>query len=222
MLPSLLAQAIRAEIGFCAVVNLRGESTGLQPPEVDEATTVAVGALGKALHFLRQHEVEEVLLAGGVDKTRLFRTVRPDLAALRILKSLPEAGDDRLLRALTSVLEAEGFRVGAPVDWLPQHRAEAGPGGRAVAPRGSRLAQRLTAHHAVARRRAPPAAARLPPKPASTSTRRPSTRPQERLSLPQLLRLVLEGLGVASPPARSVYEFPCPGAGLFNRKVNVR
>ena len=40
-------------------------------------------------------ECLEVLLAGGVDKTRLFRTVRPDLAALRILKSLPEAGDDR-------------------------------------------------------------------------------------------------------------------------------
>jgi DUF1009 family protein len=126
VLPSLLAKAIRAGDGFCAVVNLRGESVGLQPPEVDAATTVAVGALGKTIHFLRRYEIEEVLLAGGVDKTRLFRTVRPDLAALRILKSLPEAGDDRLLRALTKVLEAEGFRVGAPVDWLPEHRCEAG------------------------------------------------------------------------------------------------
>jgi DUF1009 family protein len=125
-LPRLLAEAIAHAKKRCVVVNLRGESEGIEPPLVDAALTVPVGALGKTLKFLRAQGAEEILLAGGVDKTRLFRTARPDLAAFKLIKSLPESGDDKLLRALTAVFEGEGFRVGAPVDWLPQHRATLG------------------------------------------------------------------------------------------------
>ncbi|MDE0882218.1 MAG: UDP-2,3-diacylglucosamine diphosphatase LpxI [Myxococcota bacterium] len=126
LLPGLLASAIRAAGQRCVVANLRGESLGLEPPLVDASVSVAVGALGKTLKFLKQQGADEVLLAGGVDKTRLFRTARPDLAALKLLKSLPESGDDRLLRALTKVFEDEGFPVGCPVEWLPEHRATEG------------------------------------------------------------------------------------------------
>ncbi len=125
-LPRLLALAITGADKRCVVVNLRGESEGLAPPAVDAALTVPVGALGKTLKFLRAEGVQEVLLAGGVDKTRLFRTARPDLAALKLINSLPESGDDRLLRALTGLFENEGFKVGSPVDWLPEHRAVLG------------------------------------------------------------------------------------------------
>ena len=126
VLPGLLADAIKAAGKRCVVVNLKGESEGLVPPLVDAATTAPVGALGKTLKFLSAQGAHEVLMAGGVDKTRLFRTARPDLAALKLLKTLPDSGDDRMLRAVTLLLEQEGFRVGAPVDWLPEQRAVAG------------------------------------------------------------------------------------------------
>jgi hypothetical protein len=124
-LPELLAQAIKGTEAFVAVAHLKGESQGIRT-HVDAALTVPVGALGKTLKFFRAQNIDEVLLAGGVDKTRLFRTARPDLAALKILNNLPDTGDDRLLRAITKVLENEGFAVGAPVDWLPDHRATLG------------------------------------------------------------------------------------------------
>jgi len=150
-LPGLLADSIRQAGSECYVANLRGESAGLQPPRVAGATTVAVGALGKTLRYFKEAGVEEVLFAGGVDKTRLFRTARPDLAALKLLKALPEAGDDRLLRALATTFENEGFRVGAPVDWLPEHRATLGRmAGRAPdAKRSADLAFGLRIAHGI-------------------------------------------------------------------------
>ena len=126
VLPRLLAEAIQRAGHRCVVANLKGESAGLNIPQVDASTTVAVGALGKTLKFMAQERVKEILLAGGVDKTRLFRTARPDLAALKLLKTLPDSGDDRMLRAVTALFENEGFRVGAPVDWLPDQRAYEG------------------------------------------------------------------------------------------------
>jgi len=150
-LPGLLADAIKASGRRCVVVNLRGESIGLTSPRVDAATTVAVGALGKTLAFLKAEAVEEVLLAGGVDKTRLFRTARPDFAALKLLRALPDSGDDRLLRAVAQLLEAEGFRVGAPIDWLPEHRATFGrlSGRRLDEVRGEDFRYGLKIAHAV-------------------------------------------------------------------------
>ena len=82
VLPHLLAEAIQTAGHRCVVANLKGESSGLSAPQVDASTTVAVGALGKTLKFMAKENVEEILLAGGVDKTRLFRTARPDLAGL--------------------------------------------------------------------------------------------------------------------------------------------
>ena len=122
----MLADAGRAAGAQVFVVNLRGEADGeLKPPRVDDATTIALGALSKALKFLKANAVQELLFCGGVTKTRLF-DLRPDPAALKLLTHLPQTGDDRVLRALSAFFEDAGIRVGAPIDWLPEALAQAG------------------------------------------------------------------------------------------------
>jgi DUF1009 family protein len=123
----MLAAAGRTSGAQVFAVNLRGEADGdLQPPQVTEAITIALGALSTALKFLRTHEVEELLFCGGVTKARLF-DLRPDPAALKLLTRLPQTGDDKVLRALTGFFEEAGIRVGAPIDWLPEAVVSAGP-----------------------------------------------------------------------------------------------
>ncbi len=123
----MLVRAVKAQGHRICVVNLKGHNDApIEPPEVDAATTLPVGAIGKALKFLEAQGAEEVLFAGNVDKTVWYRDLRPDLQALKLITNLPDGGDDRILRALTDMLEAKGFPVGAPVDWLPDCLAPTG------------------------------------------------------------------------------------------------
>ena len=128
----MLVRAVKAQGHRICVVNLKGHNdTPIEPPAVDAATTLAVGAVSKALKFLEEQSADEVLFAGNVDKTVWYRDLRPDLQALKLITNLPDGGDDRILRAVTEMFEAKGFQVGAPVDWLPDclapHGHLAGP-----------------------------------------------------------------------------------------------
>jgi len=123
----MLVRAVKAKGHTICVVNLKGHNdVPLEPPLVDAAISLPVGAIGKAIKFLETHSAKEVLFAGNVDKTVWYRDLRPDLQALKLITNLPDGGDDRILRALTDMLEAKGFPVGAPVDWLPDCLAQKG------------------------------------------------------------------------------------------------
>jgi DUF1009 family protein len=61
--------------------------------------------------------VEQLVLAGGIDKRPLLRDLYPDATGRRLLRALGGrllAGDDRLLRRITAFLGEHGFRVVAP------------------------------------------------------------------------------------------------------------
>lgn len=72
-----------------------------------------LGAIGKAITALRHEGVEELVMAGKVQRPRLA-ALRPDLKATRLLSRLGSnllKGDDELLRTIIEFLEEEGFRV---------------------------------------------------------------------------------------------------------------
>lgn len=72
-----------------------------------------LGAAGRMLALLRQHDCRELVLVGPVRRPSLA-VLRPDAAGARILARLGRAlflGDDGLLAAVVRVLGEEGFRV---------------------------------------------------------------------------------------------------------------
>ncbi|HBU49335.1 MAG TPA: DUF1009 domain-containing protein [Myxococcales bacterium] len=134
-LPPMLVTAIKAKGHRLCVVNLKGHNeVPIEPPLVDASTTLPVGAVSKAIRFLKDQSADEVLFAGNVDKTVWYRDLRPDLEALKLIRNLPDGGDDRILRAVSDMLEAKGFQVGAPIDWLPDCLA---PQGHLAGPKAS-------------------------------------------------------------------------------------
>ncbi len=72
---------------------------------------VYVGQLGRVIKTFKKAGVNQVVMAGGIRKTRLFSNVRPDLRSLKLLRQVRLNQDDYLLRAVARELETEGLVV---------------------------------------------------------------------------------------------------------------
>ncbi len=111
-LPGRLVAACRAARREVFVVAFKGIT---QAEEIDACAHVwtHLGTVGRTISLLHQADVEEVVLAGPVDRPSLWRGLRLDGRALRMLKNVGKGalGDNKLLSSLVKELEGEGFRV---------------------------------------------------------------------------------------------------------------
>jgi DUF1009 family protein len=92
---------------------------------------VRLGAVGEALRRLHDAKVEEVVLAGPVQRPS-FDDLRPDWRGAMFLAKVGARafGDDGLLSAVVKELESEGFRVVGADDVFGNLRTPLGPCGR--------------------------------------------------------------------------------------------
>jgi DUF1009 family protein len=78
---------------------------------VDAIFWIKVGQLGKLIKIFKEQGVKDVLMAGGVRKTRLFSGGMPDLRGMTLLAKMLHKKDDSILRAVARELESEGITV---------------------------------------------------------------------------------------------------------------
>ena len=77
----------------------------------DAICWIKVGHLGKLIKFFKEQGVHDVLMAGGIKKTRLFSGSLPDLRGAALLARMIAKKDDSILRAVAEELESEGITV---------------------------------------------------------------------------------------------------------------
>lgn len=89
--------------------------------------SIRLGEVGKGLEILRQHDVEELVMAGKVKRPSISQ-LRPDGWSAKFIAKAGTAffGNDSLMSALAKAIEAEGFRIVAPETVLTDLIAEAG------------------------------------------------------------------------------------------------
>lgn len=94
---------------------------------------VRVGAGGRIIALLRQHGVKQLVMSGAARRLSLL-SLMPDLWTAGMIARAGKAavmGDDTLLRAVTTVLEEEGFQVvsvnSLRADLMPAGGLLAGP-----------------------------------------------------------------------------------------------
>jgi DUF1009 family protein len=87
---------------------------------------VYLGQIGKLLKFLKKHHIDQVVMAGGICKTRILSDIRPDLKAITLLTKIRHTHDDNVLRAFADVLEKEGITVCHSTTFLPELLAPEG------------------------------------------------------------------------------------------------
>ena len=80
--PILIAQAARqAGKRMIAVAHL-GETQPELEPWVESLHWIRLGEFGKLIKIFQKEAVNQVILAGGIDKKKMFSRVRPDLKGL--------------------------------------------------------------------------------------------------------------------------------------------
>jgi DUF1009 family protein len=92
----------------------------------DAICWVKVGHLGKLIRFFKEQGVHDVLMAGGIKKTRLFSGSLPDLRGAALLARMIAKKDDSILRAVAEELETEGITVRPSTLYLDDLLAPAG------------------------------------------------------------------------------------------------
>lgn len=109
--PLMIARAARARGRRIVALAHVGETWPELEHEVDEVHWIKLGQLGKIVKTFQKAGVTEAIMAGAITKTKLYAKALPDLKGLSLLTKLREMRDDGILRAVASVLEAEGIKV---------------------------------------------------------------------------------------------------------------
>lgn len=125
--PLLVAQEARKQGCWVVAVAHQGETSPELEPLVDEMEWIRVGQIGRMITRFQQSGVRDVVMAGGIQKTRLFTDVRPDFRALALLATLRAKDDDAILRGLAQELERAGLVVCESTRYLQSLLPEAGP-----------------------------------------------------------------------------------------------
>jgi DUF1009 family protein len=124
--PILIAQAARQEGRKVIAVAHQGETKPELASLVEKIYWIRLGEFGKLLGVFKNEGVREIMMAGGVDKKKMFSKIRPDLKGLLLLSKMGHRKDDFILRTVAGELEKEGISVRPSTDLLPSLLAPTG------------------------------------------------------------------------------------------------
>lgn len=127
-LPAAVVRTLAANGHAPLVAVVTGEADAADYAGVD-TFPVSVEDLGPFLARLRRERVDRIVMAGNIERRPRLFSIR---WSLRVLASLPRAvaglksGDDRLLRAVIGLMEANGIRVVGAHEIVPDLLAPEG------------------------------------------------------------------------------------------------
>ena len=109
--PIIFAENVR-RLGYSvsAIAHI-GETAPELEECVDRIHWIRIGQFSKALNALKGDGIQQTVMLGGIKKTHVFTTVRPDLRALALFSRLRNWKDDGILRAVAGELEREGIQI---------------------------------------------------------------------------------------------------------------
>ncbi len=114
---SVLEEARRRGF-YCAVLAVaEGASPDLES-RADAWKRTGSGRVEEALAFFREQGVEDIVFAGKIDPSDLFRPETQDETARRAMAALPDRRPATLIRAAIDLLARRGFRVADPAPFL--------------------------------------------------------------------------------------------------------
>ena len=107
--PILAAREAREQGYRLVVAAIEKEADPSFEKIADACCWVKIGELKKLVKFFRSEGVHEAIMAGKVEKVRLFQeNVRPDFDMVKVLVKLRDFRDDSLLRGLARYLHEQG------------------------------------------------------------------------------------------------------------------
>jgi hypothetical protein len=124
--PLMVADAARDKGLRVVAVAHEGETNPLLAEKVDEIAWIKLGQLGHLLKVLKKAGVTKTVMAGTINKKKMFENVRPDLRGLTLMSKLAIFHDDDILRAVAGELQREGIHIVSSAEHLPELLAPRG------------------------------------------------------------------------------------------------
>lgn len=112
--PVLVAQGVKAAGHRLVVVGFAGHTNGQVYPLADAHRELKLGQLAKLLEFLKENKVQQVVMAGTINKPSVMDIRHLDARAVKLIFSLGGKGDNAILHAFSALLEAEGMELLPP------------------------------------------------------------------------------------------------------------
>ena len=88
-----------------------GETAPELEHHVEKIHWVKIGQFNKLIKALKGDGVRQAVMLGGIKKTHVFTTVRPDFRALAVASRLKAFKDEAILREVAAELEREGIQI---------------------------------------------------------------------------------------------------------------
>jgi DUF1009 family protein len=104
-----------------------GETEPELERHVDRIHWIKIGQLNKLIKAFKGDGVRQVVMLGGIKKTHVYSTVRPDFRALALATRLAFWKDDDILREIAAELEREGISICESTFGLEGILVEEGP-----------------------------------------------------------------------------------------------
>ena len=103
-----------------------GETDPAIENDVDQATWIKVGELGTIIETFKNADCGAAVMAGGINRVRLFGGVKLDMRGAALLLKLRSAKDDVIMRGIADELAGEGIPVLPCTLFMEQDMAPAG------------------------------------------------------------------------------------------------
>lgn len=109
--PIIFAENAR-KLGYSvSAVAHEGETEPELERYVDRIHWIKIGQFNKLIKVLKGDGVRQAVMLGGIRKTHVFTTVRPDFRALALAARLIHLKDDDILRTVAEEIEREGIQI---------------------------------------------------------------------------------------------------------------
>ncbi len=109
--PIIFAENAR-KLGYSvSAVAHEGETEPELERYVDRIHWIKIGQFNKLIKLLKTDGVRQAVMLGGIRKTHVFTTVRPDFRALALAARLIHLKDDDILRTVAEEIESEGIQI---------------------------------------------------------------------------------------------------------------
>ena len=109
--PIIFADNAR-KLGYhVSAVAHEGETEPELASHVDRIHWIKIGQLNKLIKAFKEDGVRQAVMLGGIKKTHVFTTVRPDFRTLALATRLALWKDDDILREFAKELEREGIAI---------------------------------------------------------------------------------------------------------------
>lgn len=104
-----------------------GETEPELERHVDRIHWIKIGQLNKLIKAFKDDGIQQAVMLGGIKKTHVFSTVRPDFRTLALATRLALWKDDDILREFAAELEREGITIRESTFGLEGILVEEGP-----------------------------------------------------------------------------------------------